>query len=113
MNYSQWVDIAKDAVYAIIKNNIVDFAVSRLPFLASGPFGLILNKLAATLARSIVDKGELAVFYKHADLRATREGRAFVEDAIKYRLELEGGDGETIKMAEMRLINSARTFIKL
>lgn len=112
MNYEVWIDAAKAFMQDRLEKRIVEFVVSHFAFFASGPLGYILGKVAAKLAEFLADTAELRAFYAYADFRSNRQGQAFAEDAIQYRLELESGDGESIAKARDKVINSFRNFVK-
>ena len=111
MDYAAWVNAAKTFMEDRLKDRIIEFVVTKFPFMASGPLGYILSKLASKLAVYLANTAELRAFYKYADFRSTAQGRDFSEAAIQYQIELEDGDGETIAKARQKLIDSARIFI--
>lgn len=85
-----------------------------LPFLFIPPFNKVTDLLISKLSRFIVEESEMRVFFAYTDLRVNKEGRAFFK-AAQNNINVRNGDydEETKKLTERKLIDSARTFIKL
>lgn len=112
MKLSEWVSVAQTIVEDRLRERIISFVVSKLAIFSSGPLGYILGKVAAKLAEYLADTAELKAFYRYADFRASKQGRDFMQAAIKFQQAKDEGDGEFIAKSREELINSARRFIK-
>lgn len=114
MNYERYSTIVTEAAYAVLKTTLETKLAALLPFLFAPPFNKVTQLLVGKLARFIVDESEMRIFFAYTDLRVNKEGRKFFE-AAKNNVNVRNGDydEELKKLTEKKLIDSARTFIKL
>lgn len=113
MKHSDYVNALKAAAFETGKNLLRREGLKHLPFLFSGPLGIIGNKLVEKIMEVLIKEGEFAIFFKYIDLRVDAQARDFSNAALKnYRTQISGTPEEKAK-AEVELIVAFKNFVKL
>lgn len=113
MNHQAYVDALVSGLETLIKNSLVNKLVSLAPIFASGPLGYIAGWFAGKIAEFLAKQSELRTFFVYTDIRASVQGKDFLEAAIENRDAQLSDDPERKKNAEKLLIDRFRRFAKL
>ena len=111
--HSEYVSLVKSYGETAIKNVVIKWVVSQLPFFASGPWNWVLVKVASKLAAYAVEQVEIAVFFTYVDFRTNGQARDFEAAMIaNYKAQLEGTDKEK-EVAENNLKIALKNLVYL
>ena len=113
MRHSDYVEIAKGFGEKSLKKALIGVAVKTLPFLISGPFNIILIKLADFIAKEVIKQAEFALFFSYIDFRIDSQAKDFEAAMIKnHKAQLEGTSEEKI-IAEKELSEALNRLVSL
>lgn len=109
----EYVEVLKSTLVSMIKKSLLKALISKLPFLAWGPIGPFVGLVVGKLAEIVVKETEVGLFCFFIDLRTNRQAGKFTEASIENWKIQQGGTDEEKKLAENKLIDSFREFVKL
>jgi hypothetical protein len=113
MKHSEYVSIVKSYGTNALKNVLIKWAVSKLPFLASGFWNVLLVKLAMSIAKEAAEEAEMRVFFLHVDFRTNEQAKDFELAMIQnHKAQKEGTEDEKIK-AEQNLVKALNSLVHL
>lgn len=111
MKHSEYISIVTSLAKSQLASGVVDYAIFKLPFLATGPGNALLLKLAESLAEYMVKKGEIALFFKYIDFRTDQQAKDF-EAAMLYNHTIQIiGTPEEKADAEKQLTDALRSLV--
>lgn len=113
MNQDAYVDLIKSTALELGSRFVMQYLVSKLPFLALPIINPIAAFLVGYVLKIAIRETELGAFFLFIDTRTNKQGVAFVDAAVRNRLAQEKGTTDEKLKAEAELIDSFRAFIKL
>lgn len=113
MRHSEYVEIAKGFGEESLKKALVGVAVKSLPFFISGPFNIILIKLADFIAKEVIRQAEFAIFFSYIDFRTDLQAKDFEAAMIKNHKAQLGGTNEEKIIAEKELSEALNRLVSI
>lgn len=116
MTRDDYVSVIKDAFITLVTKGATAATIALWPVGFANPFmSGAIQRIWQFVVTFIANLGETMAFLWYVDIRVSEQGRAFFEDA-KNNQETKLNPGSTKEErlhAETKLIDSARSFIKL
>ena len=112
MTRQEYVDIIKTAAETAGKKWVMEWLVSKIPFIGFSFPHAIVGWVVGKVLWIAIQKTELGAFFLFVDFRTSAQGRQFLSSAIENRDAQQSNDKEAKKRAEEKVINDARTLIK-
>lgn len=113
MKHSDYIEIAKGLGENILQKSIIKGVANAVPFLAAGPFNIILVKFATWLAGKIVNEAEMRIFFAFVDFRTDKQATEF-EQAMLYNHHIQlTGTKEQKDEAEKKLSDALTRLVNL
>ena len=113
MKHSEYVSIVQSYGTKALKNVLMKWAVSQLPFLASGPWNFLLVKLATKIATEVVEEAEMRVFFEYVDFRTDAQAKDFEAAMLKNHIAQQTGTEDEKIKAEAELVLALNKLVSL
>jgi len=113
MDRDAYVDLLKSTALDLGQRFVMQYLVSKIPFLALPIINPIAGFLVGYVLKIAIRETEMGAFFLYIDTRTNKQGVAFVEAAQANRAIQASGTAEEKAQAEKVLIDSFRAFIKL
>lgn len=113
MKHSEYVKIVQSLAQDSLKKALMKAVLKKLPFLATGPMGIFLEKIVTKLAELAVEEAEMRIFFKYIDFRTDIQAKDFEQAMIhNYNMQMVGSD-EDKKLATKRLEDALHKLVNL
>lgn len=112
MDRDAYVDLLKSTALEIGKRFVMQYLLTKLPFLALPIINPIAGFVVGYILKIAIRESEFGLFFLYIDLRTNRQGVNFIEAASKNRIAQVSGSPEQKAKAEKELIDSFRQFAK-
>lgn len=111
--HDEYVKVIKATIVEAVTKSTMTALVAILPWLSWS----IVYKLAYLIVGKIISiavyETEMAIFLQYTDLRVGRQGKDFVNAALKNAEMQKSGTPEQKAQAQAELIDRLREFVKL
>lgn len=112
MDRNQYAEIIKSAALTAGSRSVMAYLTSLSGFFALPIINPIAGFIVDSVIRIAIEKGELAAFFYYVDMRTSKQGREFVDAALRNKLAQQKGTDEEKKLAEKALIDKFRALAK-
>ena len=112
MTRDDYVDLIKAAFKDLGYRVVMKRLVAEVPFFGWGLVNPIIGHLVSYILEYLISSAEMFFFFKYTDLRVSRQGKEFLEAALRHQ-EAKTKSKEERERAEKDFINAARVFIDL
>ena len=113
MKHSEYVAIVQSYGTTALRNVLIRWGVSQLPFLASGPMNYLLVKLATKIATEVVQEAEMRVFFQYVDMRVDAQAKDFEAAMLKNHIAQQTGTEDEKIKAEKELVLALNSLVSL
>ena len=102
MKHREYIAIISQVATNSLKEALVKGMIKNLPFLAFGPWNIVLVKVAGKIAEMVLKEAEMQVFFKYIDFRTDAQAKDF-ETAMLYNHTIQriGTDAEKIRAEQL------------
>ena len=113
MKHSEYVEIIKDVGKDALKKAILKGVLKEIPYLATGPFNIVLVKLVSWIAEKAVLEAEMRIFFEYIDFRTDIQAKDFESAMLKNHTIQKIGTEDEKKKAEAELANALHRLVSL
>lgn len=91
MKYSAYLESLEEIFKKALMKAIIEGVAECAPFLVSGIWGIVLNKIVEKIVAIIIKQGKLRAFYAMTDIRVNQQGKRLIEAMEANRKAQETG----------------------
>ncbi len=110
-SHQEYVEAMKNEAIRRGVDALCGEVLRNLPFLMTGPFGIITKFIITKAVTVLIQKTEFGIFFKYIDLRVDSQGKDFSAAAVKNYQIQKTGTPEEIKKSEEELAQKFKNFI--
>lgn len=113
MKHSDYVNIIEGFGKKTLTEALIKAVVKHLPFFTTGPFNYLLVKIATKLIETMIEEGEVRIFFKFIDFRTDAQAKDFEAAMLRNHTMQQIGTPDEKKKAELELVDALNKLVHL